>query len=173
MTLGVLLGAQLPAGAHNSLVSSSPKNRAVLDRAPAEVGLKFLARLDPVTTKVTLTDPAGASAAAGTARYNGSTVVQPLRPTVAGLYTVGYEVASSDGHPIRGKVTFTLTAAAVPSPSPSPSPTAHPASAPSPSVVASPAGNTESNPWWPWALGGAVVLAAIAAGSMLIRRPRP
>jgi methionine-rich copper-binding protein CopC len=171
MTLGVLLGAQAPAGAHNSLVDSSPNNGAVLDRAPAEVQLKFLASLDPVTTKITLNDPAGASAAAAAARFNGSTVIQPLRPTTAGLYTIGYEVASGDGHPIRGKVTFTLTAAAVPAPSPSPSPSRSVATAPAP-PDGTLAGNTESTPWWPWAVAGALVLAAIGTGSAIMAHRR-
>ena len=171
----VLLGAQSPAAAHNSLVGSNPKDGAVLNKAPTEVVLKFLAKLDPQTTKVSATGPGGASAAAGPARFDGPTAILPVLATAAGAYTVSYEVASSDGHPIRGKVAYTLTAAAVPSPTPAAPPTS---AAPPPTSAApgadagTPAAGTESVPWWPWALGGAVVLAAIGVGGVLTARRR-
>lgn len=176
LTLGVLFGTQAPADAHNSLVDSLPKNNAVLDRAPTEVLLKFLAKLDPATTKVTVTDSAGTSVATGVARFNGATVALPVRPATAGRYTIGYEVASSDGHPIRGKVTFTLTAAAVPSPTPSPaalpSPTDAPSTAAAPQTGAL-AGNTESTEWWPLAVIGVAVVVLIGiGGAVLARRHR-
>jgi hypothetical protein len=37
-----------------------------------------------------------------------STAVSPLGP--AGVYQIGYRVVSDDGHPVQGKVSFTLTA---------------------------------------------------------------
>jgi methionine-rich copper-binding protein CopC len=177
LTLSVLFGVQAPADAHNSLIDSAPKNGAVLGTAPAEVRLKFLAKLDPVTTKVTVSDPAGNSAAVGAARFDGPTVMQTVRPTVAGLYTIGYEVASSDGHPIRGKVTFTLTAAAVPSPTPTAAPTTAPSSiAPSRAAgddaAGTPAGDAESTPWWPWLVGGLVVLVLLGVGGAVLARRR-
>lgn len=174
--LVVLLGAQSPAAAHNSLVSSNPKNGAVLDKAPTEAVLTFLAKLDPRTTKVAAAGPGGASAAAGPARFDGPTAMLPVRATAAGAYTVSYEVASSDGHPIRGTVVYTLTAAAVPSPTPAaPATTADvpPRTSAAPGAGAgTPAASNDSMPWWPWALGGAVVLAAIGVGGVLTARRR-
>lgn len=175
-----LLWAGTPAFAHNSFTGSTPKNGAVLDTAPKEVSLKFLAKLDPKTTKVTVTDPAGASVMAGAATFAGSTVVAPLRPTSAGVYVVGYEVASGDGHPIRGKVSFTLTPKAVPIPTlpppPSPSPTAEPPPTTAPSIVALPAADTSpegGTTWWPWLVGGIVVAGSLGAFGMARRRRTP
>jgi hypothetical protein len=107
--LWVLLPAA-PAAAHNSLTGSDPRNGARLGKAPADVRLTFLARLDPTTTRVTVTGPDNISATAGKPSCAGSRVTVQFRPGAAGLYIVQYQVASGDGHPIKGEVRFTLTA---------------------------------------------------------------
>jgi methionine-rich copper-binding protein CopC len=165
-----------PALAHNSLTGSSPKNGAVVSRPPASVRLTFLSRLDPVTTKVTLTDPAGASAAGGAPAYRGSRVTIPFRPGPAGVYTVAYEVRSSDGHPIKGRIRFTLTVGTTPAavPTPAATPTSAP---PTPAVATSPAldplaGEDDGPaPWWPWVVG-VVGIAGLAAGGIAVARHR-
>jgi methionine-rich copper-binding protein CopC len=169
------------AAAHNSLISSNPKNGATVARPPAAVRLTFLARLDPATTKVTVTGPDGATAAAGAPTFTGKTVTVSLRAGAAGRYTVAYQVASSDGHPIKGTVRFTATtgnaptATATPS-TPTPSPTAPPTS-PAPDATApslSPAageGTAGGTGWW-WLAGLAVVLALLAGALAWRRRSR-
>ena len=174
---GVVFAAA-PAYAHNSFTGSTPKNGAVLDTAPAEVQLKFLAKLDPRTTKITLSDPAGTPALAGAARFTGSTVLVPLKPSVAGVYIASYEVASSDGHPIKGTVSFTLTAKAVPEaePSPPPPPAPSPTAAglvtvAGPQATTLPIRNRAAELWWLWLLAAAVVASA-AVPIVLARRRR-
>lgn len=173
--LALMVGAA-PAHAHNSLSDSTPKDGAVLDAAPATVNLKFLATLPPQGTTVTITDPSGASAVAGTATFDGPTVMVPLRPTVAGLYTVDYRVPSTDGHPVTGKVRFTLTAAAVPAPPSGPaSPTPagpEPASAEptaEPGVLPGdpPSG---SAPWLPWLVAAGALLVVTGLALTIYRR---
>lgn len=159
-----------PALAHNALSSSDPRDGARLAKAPAAVRLTFLARLDTTTTKVTVTGPDGASAAAGRPTFDRATVRVPLRAGAAGLYTVAYEVASDDGHPVRGRIRFTLTVAATPAATPpaSESP-ATAAAAPSLTPAASQAddGGTRR---WPWLAAGAAVALLAGVGARARRR---
>jgi hypothetical protein len=169
-----------PAAAHNSLTGSDPRDGARLAAAPKQVQLTFLSRLDPGTTKITVTGPEHISAQGGAPAFNGSKVVVPFRPGAAGLYIVGYEVASGDGHPVKGEVRFTLMVGATPAAAPSPtadstpplaSPTP-PAPAPSNSVVAAPAAG-DGTPRWPWVAGLLLLLsAALSGGVLLLRRRR-
>ncbi|MGN9808919.1 copper resistance protein CopC [Micromonospora sp. BQ11] len=134
VVLGVALGVSLlvpasPAAAHNSLTGSDPRDGARLASAPARIELRFLASLDPASTKVTVTGPDNVSAVGGDARFAGSRVTVPFRPGKAGLYIVGYQVASSDGHPVTGEVRFTLTTG-------TPAESATPGGAPSPTGAA-------------------------------------
>ncbi|MBO4209865.1 copper resistance CopC family protein [Micromonospora echinofusca] len=189
---GVLLIPAAPAAAHNSLTGSDPANGARLADPPTRIRLSFLARLDPGTTKITITGPDNVPASGGAPTISGSKVTVPFRAGAAGLYVVAYQVASSDGHPIKGEVRFTLTRgtpAAPPSATPTAAPsavpggptagqpTATPSGAPAPSstvaVPGSPAADTDSDggaPWWPWALGAALLLAALAGAIVLTRR---
>ncbi|MFC0504121.1 copper resistance CopC family protein [Micromonospora costi] len=194
---GVALGVSLalpakPAAAHNSLTGSDPRDGARIATAPARIELRFLSRLDPGTTKITVTGPDNVAAAGGAPSFDGGRVRVPFKPGRAGLYIIGYEVASGDGHPVKGEVRFTLTSGtpADPSASASPSggaaptassPAASPSSGPapetagpdaaSPSAVAVPAADErDETSGWLWAAGALVLLAALAAGFLLRRR---
>ncbi|MGI5148371.1 copper resistance CopC family protein [Plantactinospora sp. CA-294935] len=177
VALSVLLPAG-PAAAHNSLTSSDPRNGARLGKAPASVRLTFLNKLDPRTTRVTVTGPDNVDAAAGKPAFAGSRVTVPVRPGAAGLYIVQYQVASGDGHPVKGEVRFTLTVGTIPTASPSaaaPTPVAPASSAPATAPPAAagpltPAADPGGPAWWPWVLGAVLVLAALAGGLLLRRR---
>jgi copper resistance protein C len=175
-----------PASAHNSLSGSSPKDGARLAKAPTTVRLTFLSRLDPRATKITVTGPDGESASGGAATFDGNKATIPFRAGPAGRYTVAYQLPSSDGHPIKGDIQFTLTVAAAPSPSPAAPPSASPGAAVPPNASASPSvtvppgvavsiapvaaerDDESGTPVWPWAVGGAILVAAIAA--VVLRR---
>ncbi|WBB67065.1 copper resistance CopC family protein [Micromonospora sp. WMMD812] len=192
---GVALGVSLllpptPALAHNSLTGSDPRDGARVATAPARIELRFLSRLDPRTTKITVTGPDNVAAAGGAPTFSGSRVRVPFKPGRAGLYIVGYQVASGDGHPVTGEVRFTLTTGTAADPSASPSPTGAAsltASAASPPVTptaattgpdgASPtaavvpaADERDDRTGWLWALAGLVLLAALVTGLLLRRR---
>ncbi|SCL68413.1 hypothetical protein GA0070606_4782 [Micromonospora citrea] len=189
VVVGVALGVSLlpaaPAAAHNSLTGSDPRNGARVAQAPTRIELRFLAKPDPGTTKITVTGPDDVVALGGAPTFSGSRVSVPFKPGPAGLYVVGYRLASSDGHPVSGEVRFTLTtgtpadpsasagapAAAVPSGSPSTAAPAAPSASPSGSAASAADERTASGGrGWLWALGGAVLLAALAAGLLLRRR---
>ena len=175
VALGVALLPATPAFAHNSLTGSNPVNGAKVATAPAKVELRFLAKLDPGRTKITVVGPDNIPAAGGAPAFSGSRVSVPFSPGAAGLYIVGYQLPSSDGHPVKGEVRFTLTTgtAAAP-PSASTPPTTPPPSSPAPAspsttpVAAADTGDTGRG--WLWAVGGLVLLAALATGLVLRRR---
>jgi methionine-rich copper-binding protein CopC len=174
----LLLVPAAPALAHNSLTGSSPRDGARLARPPASVRLTFLARLRPASTKVTITGPDGASAVAGAPAFSGSRVTVPFRAGPAGRYQVAYELPSDDGHPIRGKVRFTLTVGAGPATAlpttPAAAPTTSAAAAPTPPatpVDQDLASDEDAGPpWWSWALAALTVVLLAAGGFALARR---
>jgi copper resistance protein C len=177
--LCALLGAS-PAAAHNSLTGSDPKDGARLEAPPAQVRLTFLAKLDPKTTKVTVTGPGKVSAAAGEPRFEGKVVEVDFAAGAVGAYTAAYEVASDDGHPIKGDVTFTLTVGApepastttAPEPAPKPSGTPAPPAAVS-AVAIDPASDADDGPpVWPWVALSAAFLVALGGGALALRSRR-
>ncbi|SCL16833.1 hypothetical protein GA0070616_1132 [Micromonospora nigra] len=194
VVLGVLLAAAAvllpaaPAVAHNALTGSDPRDGARVATAPQRIELRFLARADPATTKVTVTGPDNVAAAGGPPTVSGNRVSVPFTPGAAGLYIVSYRVVSSDGHPVSGQVRFTLTTgtpaepassvtstpAASTTPAPSPSengPSEPPATDPDSAVGSAGGGEPAGRGWW-WAAGGGVALIAVLAGGFLLRRRR-
>lgn len=182
----VLLPAA-PAAAHNSLTGSDPADGARLDKPPTQVRLTFLSRLNPETTKITITGPDEQSAVAGEPQFNGSRVTVPFAPGPAGRYTVAYQVASGDGHPVKGDIEFTLTTGSAPeSPSAAATPTAEEPTAEATtaapetptstaSAVAEPVERTATDSgtsWWLWLAGGLAVLVALAGGALWLRSRR-
>ncbi|TDV50864.1 copper resistance CopC family protein [Actinophytocola oryzae] len=114
MTGLALFAFAAPASAHNTLVSSNPVENSSLDAGPQTVVLTFD---QPVQegeglNSVAVTGPDGKQWQGGPADVDSNVVSAPVRelgPT--GVYTIGYRIVSADGHPVSGKVTFTLTKA--------------------------------------------------------------
>ena len=167
-----------PASAHDELVSTDPADGASLEEAPAAVTLTFSEEV------VKLAD--------GPLVVDGAVITRAITPpTVAGEVRVSYRVVSSDGHPVTGKLTFTV--ASVPSPSPtataepteSESETPEPSESSESSAAASPTDSASVEPEpstspvssestggsaLPWVLGGLAVLALAAAAVAASRR---
>ncbi|QLQ37233.1 copper resistance CopC family protein [Micromonospora robiginosa] len=187
VVLGVAAGVSLmapatPAAAHNSLTGSDPENGARVATAPKRIELRFLATPKEATTKVTVTGPDNVAAAGGAPTFAGKRVSVPFTPGAAGLYIVTYQLASDDGHPVKGEIRFTLTTG-TPAESPSasatpttavPTPTAAPTGAAPTSASATPvaAADDDGGTGWWWAPVAVLVLAALAGGLMLRRRAR-
>ncbi|MEU6710141.1 copper resistance CopC family protein [Nonomuraea sp. NPDC046802] len=103
--------APAPAQAHNVLVDSDPKDGATLGASPERVTLVFDQAVRQGYAQVGVTGADGSSWADGSAAVAAERVsvkVKPLRDS--GTYTVGYRILSADGHPVTGKITFTLSA---------------------------------------------------------------
>lgn len=169
--VALLLGAA-PAFAHTRLQSSDPADKSSVDTAPESVSLTFNEDIGAEFASMSVVGPDGTNYATGSVSAAGgqvSTAVSPLGP--AGVYEIGYRVVSDDGHPVQGKVSFTLTtpgpgaaapatAAAAPTPEPA---------APAPAPVVDPQANTapsDGAPIWPW-LVGAVILVVVGAVAAL------
>ncbi|WP_409074445.1 copper resistance CopC family protein [Micromonospora chalcea] len=186
-TAALLLVPATPAAAHNSLQEATPARDARLTTAPTQVTLRFLQRLNPAFTTITLRDATDRQVPASAPAVDGATgTVTIEEPLGNGTYTVAYRVVSRDGHPVQGSYRFTVA-----------DPAAPPAAAPSPATDAStgtsasaPAGTSEGADASPASadastgaddgglpvgiLVGGAVAAVAAAGvtALLLRRRR-
>jgi copper resistance protein C len=179
----MLLGAA-PAFAHTRLLSSDPADESTLDTAPESVSLTFNEDIEARFASMSVVGPDGTNYATGQVSAVGgqvSTTVSLLGP--AGVYQVGYRVVSDDGHPVQGKVSFTLTApgpgASAPSPVPAtadsaarPAAEAAPSSAPEVATTAQQAAGDGGAPIWPWIVGAVVLVGAGAAAALRLGRTR-
>ncbi|GAA3259276.1 copper resistance CopC family protein [Nonomuraea helvata] len=105
------------AQAHNVLVSSDPKDGATLSAAPSTVTLVFDQAVRQGYAQVGVTGADGSSWADGSAVVAAERVSVRVKPLPAGgSYVVGYRILSSDGHPVTGKITFTLAPGAAGAP---------------------------------------------------------
>jgi methionine-rich copper-binding protein CopC len=107
-----LTGLATPALAHNSLVDSSPKDKAELVAGPENITLTFDQPVQPGQewNTIAVLGPAGDHWEAGPATVSGSTVSAPVRPLgPAGEYRIGYRILSADGHSVSGSLKFTVS----------------------------------------------------------------
>lgn len=114
--LGVLASAS-PAWAHNSLVSSNPADGAVLDTAPTQLTFVFDKSVPLDTLTIEYIDATGVrnTLTGSTHGASGDTeVVTPLPSLPPGEVTTRWRLVGPDGHPITGRVTFTISEAAAP-----------------------------------------------------------
>ncbi|NHC12794.1 copper resistance CopC family protein [Motilibacter deserti] len=135
--LGVLAPALLltasPAAAHTALVSSFPSEGEALESGPPQVELDFDEDVSSVGLALVLSGPDGQGVELGQAAADGATVTAPLAAAVAaGAYTLDWRVVSADGHPVSGRVTFSV---------------AHGKPAPAGVVVASAASGDDDASW--------------------------
>ncbi|RQX22584.1 copper resistance protein CopC, partial [Micromonospora chalcea] len=114
-TAALLLVPATPAAAHNSLQEATPARDARLTTAPTQVTLRFLQRLNPAFTTITLRDATDRQVPASAPAVDGATgTVTIEEPLGNGTYTVAYRVVSRDGHPVQGSYRFTVADPAAP-----------------------------------------------------------
>ena len=112
--LVVLAALWLPfapaASAHDELVSSSPGSGDTV-AAPRTLTLTYSERLIQTGYRVVVRGPEGP--VDGDVQVSGETVVERFgEPLAAGPYTVAWRVVSADGHPVSGRLAFTVRGAA-------------------------------------------------------------
>jgi copper resistance protein C len=182
--LGIALAP--PASAHDELVSSSPDDGARV-ASPRALTLTYSESLVGTGFRVVVRGPDGR--VGGDVRLSGARLVQRFdTPLAPGPYDVVWRVVSADGHPISGRLSFTVRGAASASPtSSSSSSSAATSSAPTSSAPASSAPSVSPSTANAGSDGGgsgrgglvltvglaAVVAAAVAAAVSRRRGRRP
>lgn len=181
--------------AHSKLEESVPEKDSVSESAPQEIRLTFDTRIENISD-FKLLDAAGKEIALGDTVVEGDTMSnRPSAPLETGDYTVKWTIVGADGHAIDGQYGFSVAAPAATatpeptaSPSPSspaeetteqpsatpetsPSPSAEDEASPSPSPGAEDGANGESGMSPLLAVGGIILVVAVAAA--LIRRRKP
>jgi methionine-rich copper-binding protein CopC len=178
VTVALLLGAA-PAFAHTRLEGSNPADGSSIASGPDTVSLTFNEDVQAEFATLKVIGPNGTEYQTGNVSAGGgqvSTAVSPLGP--AGAYQIGYRVVSDDGHPVQGKVSFTLTApgpaAAAPATQAPAAPTAAaaPVAAPVTAPVAPQASSSpqEGAPIWPWLVGAVILVAGGAVAALRLGR---
>ena len=111
----LLIGAGGSATQHLRLTGTSPAKDSTVAEAPREIRLSFNLKPELALVRIGLASASGTKVAMGKpARTADSlTVAAPVEGKLAaGGYTVTWQAASSDGHPIRGTFGFTVAPAA-------------------------------------------------------------
>ena len=164
-----------PAQAHTSLATSTPSAGATVVQPLEVVQLVFTSAVSAEQAQVVLTAPDGTDVAQGPARVSGATVGQSVDAWPAsGSYRLAYRVLAQDGHPITGRVPFTVDPAAVTS-APAALPTdgaTAPAQDPVPVASAAQPAPEEGGGWLVPGLAAGLALAVIALGGALVRSSR-
>jgi putative copper export protein/methionine-rich copper-binding protein CopC len=105
------------ANAHTRLSRSSPTAGDTLRDAPAAIRLWFSGRAELSFTRVRLLRADGGEVLLGSvARLDGSLTAFtiPIAATLpGGTYTVAWQTAAADGHPVKGRYSFTIVGAPV------------------------------------------------------------
>jgi copper resistance protein C len=109
LSVGWLLGAvgAAPASAHASLVRSSPADQSSLATAPTTVTLTFDENIRTPSV-VLVTNADGASVVQGKTTVVDNISSTPVSTGPSGEFTVAYRVVSADGHPVSGRLAFSV-----------------------------------------------------------------
>ncbi len=180
--MAVLVAAPPSAHAHSDLIASNPTADAQLTQPPSRLVLRFGEDVDPRFATVTLAvdgdDPVTLQK-----QVDGPTVTAaPPAGTAAGRWSVAYRIVSVDGHPVSGRVAFSITPVAAPRPTrtpsapptPTPPATASTIAPPSASAPVAPATGAGRNVWSKWPIiilviltlmGGPAAAAAYGLGA--------
>lgn len=110
----VLLGTPAVLSAHGALKSSSPAGGAKLTAVPDALRLTFSERVELAVSRIQLLGPDGTAVALSPLRADSAFIlVADIAGALrAGTYTVAWQVAGADGHPVRGRFTFSIEAGA-------------------------------------------------------------
>ena len=112
IALVLLLMSPGIAQAHARLKSSAPASSSHLGVVPRELRLDFSESPELGFTSVRITGPDGREVALAPPRYavdsRRAIVASVMGSMVAGSYTVVWQIAGDDGHPIRGQFTFVI-----------------------------------------------------------------
>jgi copper resistance protein C len=109
LAVGWLLGVvgATPASAHASLVRSSPADQSSLATAPTTVTLTFDENIR-MPSVILVTGADGASVVQGQTSVVDNIAKTRVNTGPSGDFTVAYRVVSADGHPVSGRLSFSV-----------------------------------------------------------------
>ena len=112
--VGFVLASPSPVSSHAIVLESSPVQDAILERAPAQVILRFNSKIEKRFTRVTLAaadqPPAPVALPRSDDPDTPDRLVIPLGPLARGVYVLRYRVLAVDGHITEGALRFTVGA---------------------------------------------------------------
>lgn len=115
--LVMALAVPRAAYAHGRLKGSLPASGAHLAQVPRELRLDFSESPDLTFSTVRLAGPDGQEVLLGALGYAADShrsLVVPIAAAMApGIYTIVWQMAGDDGHPVRGKIEFVVAPAAM------------------------------------------------------------
>ncbi|HWL41529.1 MAG TPA: CopD family protein [Ilumatobacter sp.] len=173
-----LLVSPAQVSAHNTLASSNPVDGAVLEVAPTELQLVFDSSVPLDTVSAQFIDGSGVrTEITGFAHGpSGDTeVLAPFPALPAGEVTIRWRLVGPDGHPVTGRIEFTIAAATVPLTTVAPdAAVVYAPSTTAPAIAADPAtgGDGFDEPWaapsWlRWLLRYVSYVAILAIGGVM------
>ncbi|MDO8144871.1 MULTISPECIES: copper resistance CopC/CopD family protein [unclassified Isoptericola] len=113
LALLLLLAGAGPASAHTKLDTAEPADGSTAQGPVEEVVLTYTLPVTPLGEAVEVTGPDGAVPVEVTQSDDGTVLTAtPAEPLTDGEYTVDWNVAAEDGHPLDGTVVFAVTGAA-------------------------------------------------------------
>lgn len=111
--LVALLASPGPASAHNTFQSSTPAGGATLAEPPAQISMIFAKAVPLDTASAEVVEATGVRTELTGLTHGpaGDTeLIAPLPALAPGAITVRWRLVGPDGHPLTGRVTFTITA---------------------------------------------------------------
>lgn len=107
----LLLGLSSLGHAHVHLDKSTPNQDEILETPPTAVKLWFSGKVESAWSKIEVKDAHGNRVDQGDViniNNDPKTLVIPLNAISAGKYNVNWNVVASDGHRIKGGLSFTV-----------------------------------------------------------------
>lgn len=111
--IGVALLLPSPVSAHNTLLSSTPADGAVLAASPTEISLQFDLPAPLETASIEIIDVSGVRTDLTGLAFGpaGDTqIVAPLPASLSGAITIRWRLVGPDGHPLTGRIGFEVAA---------------------------------------------------------------
>lgn len=114
-SLALMWASASPASAHAELAGTTPGDGTRLDRAPAQVTLRFTEDVNLIDGGLRLVDGRGSTVPTPSPTVSGSTIRWKMPARLPnGAYLVDWRVISVDGHPVAGAFAFGVGAEAPP-----------------------------------------------------------
>jgi methionine-rich copper-binding protein CopC len=153
-----------PASAQPAVWATSPEDGAALDGAPGEIAVTFSAPLDGTSSTVTLTGPDQAPVELDRPEISDTVLIQPMRYTVPGDYTVTVNAVFEDGQNLDSSFTFSVESI--------PDMLAAGEADPGEAAVSDAADADEPAPSLAIVIGAAVLAALVVGGGLVMVRRR-